>query len=135
MRGGFSGQYARAAASKFEAPGWLCTSATKSTAAAPASCAASALRHAVDGSDVTTPSNGLFDGVVTSEPSTAWRKALAAQEAGAAAVLFVADVHNHPGASNFEAAARAYWPEKPPRIPAYTLASWADRIRIPVAQI
>jgi len=79
--------------------------------------------------------NSPFDGVVTSEPSTAWRKALAAQEAGAAAVLFVADVHNHPGAANFEAAARAYWPEKPPRIPAYTLASWADRIRIPVAQI
>ena len=79
--------------------------------------------------------NSAFDGVVTSEPSAAWRKALAAQEAGAAAVLFVADVHNHPGAANFEAAARAYWPEKPPRILAYTLASWADRIRIPVAQI
>jgi Zn-dependent M28 family amino/carboxypeptidase len=79
--------------------------------------------------------NSPFDGVVTSEPSTPWRKALAAQEAGAAAVLFVADVHNHPGAANFEATARAYWPEKPPRILNYTLASWADRIRIPVAQI
>jgi Zn-dependent M28 family amino/carboxypeptidase len=79
--------------------------------------------------------NSPFDGVVTSEPSTAWRKALAAQDAGAAAVLFVADVHNHPGAANFEATARAYWPEKPPRILNYTLASWADRIRIPVAQI
>ena len=90
-----------------------------------------ALDHEPGERDPSSP----FDGVVTSEPSTAWRKALAAQEAGAAAVLFVADVHNHPGASNFEAAARAYWPEKPPRIPAYTLASWADRIRIPVAQI
>ena len=79
--------------------------------------------------------NSPFDGVVTSEPSTPWRKALAAQDAGAAAVLFVADVHNHPGATNFEATARAYWPEKPPRILNYTLASWADRIRIPVAQI
>jgi Zn-dependent M28 family amino/carboxypeptidase len=79
--------------------------------------------------------NSPFDGVVTSEPSTAWRKALAAQDAGAAAVLFVADVHNHPGAANFEAAARAYWPAQPPRILSYTLASWADRIRIPVAQI
>ena len=79
--------------------------------------------------------NSPFDGVVTSEPSTPWRKALAAQDAGAAAVLFVADVHNHPGAANFEATARAYWPEKPPRILNYTLASWADRIRIPVAQI
>jgi Zn-dependent M28 family amino/carboxypeptidase len=79
--------------------------------------------------------NSPFDGVVTSEPSAPWRKALAAQEAGAAAVLFVADVHNHPGTANFEAAARGYWPEKPPRILNYTLASWADRIRIPVAQI
>ena len=76
-----------------------------------------------------------FDGVVTSEPSTAWRKALAAQEKGATAVLFVSDVHNHPGATNFEATARAYWPEAPPRIKSYTLATWADRIRIPIAQI
>jgi peptidase M28-like protein len=76
-----------------------------------------------------------FDGVVTSEPSTAWRKALAAQDKGAVAVLFVSDVHNHPGAANFEAAARNYWPDKPPRILSYTLAAWADRIRIPVAQV
>jgi Zn-dependent M28 family amino/carboxypeptidase len=79
--------------------------------------------------------NSPFDGVVTSEPSTAWRKALAAQDKGAAAVLFVSDVHNHPGAANFDAVARNYWPEKPPRIPSYTLAAWADRIHIPVAQI
>jgi Zn-dependent M28 family amino/carboxypeptidase len=79
--------------------------------------------------------NSPFDGVVTSEPSAPWRKALAAQEKGAAGVLFVSDVHNHPGVANFEATARAYWPEKPPRILNYTLAAWADRIRIPVAQI
>jgi Zn-dependent M28 family amino/carboxypeptidase len=79
--------------------------------------------------------NSPFDGVVTSESSTAWRKALAAQEKGAAGVLFVSDVHNHPGPSNFEAAARTYWPGKPPRIQNYTLAGWADRIHIPVAQI
>jgi hypothetical protein len=79
--------------------------------------------------------NSPFDGVVTSEPSTAWRKALAAQDKGAIAVLFVSDVHNHPGAANFEATANNYWPEKPPRIQSYTLAAWADRIRIPVAQI
>ena len=76
-----------------------------------------------------------FDGVVTSEPSTVWRKALAAQEKGAVAVLLVSDVHNHPGAANFEAAARNYWPEKPPHLLSYTLAAWADRIHIPVAQI
>ena len=76
-----------------------------------------------------------FDGVVTSEWSTAWRKALAAQAKGAAAVMFVSDVHNHPGPANFEGAARNFWPEKPPRILNYTLAAWADRIRIPVVQI
>jgi Peptidase family M28/PA domain len=79
--------------------------------------------------------NSPFDGVVTSEWSTTWRKALAAQEKGAAGLLFVSDVHNHPGAGNFEATARNFWPDKPPRILNYTLATWADRIRIPVAQI
>jgi Zn-dependent M28 family amino/carboxypeptidase len=79
--------------------------------------------------------NSPFDGLVTSEPSTVWRKALAAQEKGAVAVLFVNDVHNHPGTANFEATARNYWPEKPPHLLSYTLASWADRIHIPVAQI
>jgi Zn-dependent M28 family amino/carboxypeptidase len=79
--------------------------------------------------------NSPFDGVVTSEPSTVWRKALAAQDKGAIAVLFVSDVHNHPDPANFDAAARAYWPETPPRILAYTLAAWADRIHIPVAQV
>ena len=79
--------------------------------------------------------NSPFDGVVTSEWSTTWRKALAAQEKGAAGVLFVSDVHNHQGAANFEAAAKNYWPQTPPRILNYTLAGWADRIRIPVAQI
>src|SRR5262245_16938837 len=74
--------------------------------------------------------NSPFDGVVTSEFSTAWRKALAAQEHGARAVLFVSDVHNHQGAANFEANARNTWPEKPPRILNYMLASWANRIRI-----
>jgi Zn-dependent M28 family amino/carboxypeptidase len=79
--------------------------------------------------------NSPFDGVVTSESSTVWRKALAAQAKGAIGVLFVSDVHNHPGAANFEAAARIYWPEKPPHLLSYMLAEWADRIRIPVAQI
>jgi Zn-dependent M28 family amino/carboxypeptidase len=79
--------------------------------------------------------NSPFDGVVTSEHSTPWRKALAAQEKGALAILFVSDVHNHPGVANFEAAARNAWPDKPPRILAYTLATWADRIHIPAAQI
>src|SRR5882672_10996330 len=79
--------------------------------------------------------NSLFDGVVTSESSTVWRKAFAAQEKGALAVLFVSDVHNHPDVASFEATARNYWPATPPRILNYMLAAWADRIRIPVAQI
>jgi Zn-dependent M28 family amino/carboxypeptidase len=79
--------------------------------------------------------NSPFDGVITSEPSTPWRKALAAEEKGAVAVLFVSDVHNHPDGANFDVAARNYWPDQPPRIPNYTLATWADRIHIPVAQI
>ena len=79
--------------------------------------------------------NSPFDGVVTSEPSTVWRKVLAAQEKGALAVLFVSDVHNHPDTGNFDATARNYWPETLPRIKNYMLASWADRIHIPAAQI
>ncbi len=76
-----------------------------------------------------------FEGVVTAEPAVAWRKALAAQEKGAAAILFVSDVHNHPDPANFEQAARNFWPAAPARIPNYTLATWADRIRIPAVQI
>ena len=79
--------------------------------------------------------NSPFDGVITSEWSTPWRKALAAQRKGALAVLFVADVQNHQEPANFEAVARSAWPEKPPRIPFYTLADWADQIHIPVAGI
>jgi Zn-dependent M28 family amino/carboxypeptidase len=79
--------------------------------------------------------NSPFDGIVTSEVSAPWRKVLAAQEHGAVGVLFVSDVHNHPGAANFEQAARTYWPATAPRIKSYTLAAWADRIHIPVAQI
>jgi hypothetical protein len=79
--------------------------------------------------------NSPFDGVVTSEWSTVWRKVLAAQEKHAVGVLFVADVDNHPTAPSFDATARNYWPEAPPRIKAYTLATWANRVHIPVAQI
>jgi hypothetical protein len=77
----------------------------------------------------------VFDGVVSAEPAVPFRKVLAAQEAGAIGVLFVADVHNHPGLQNFEAAAQAYWPATPPRIDRFFLADYMDRIRIPAAQI
>ncbi|MGO9464776.1 MAG: M28 family peptidase [Isosphaeraceae bacterium] len=76
-----------------------------------------------------------FDGVVMSEASSPFRKALVAQEKGAIGILFVSDVHNHPEAENFEAIARSAWPDNPPRIPRYTLQDWVDRIQIPAAQI
>jgi len=76
-----------------------------------------------------------FDGVVTAEAAVAIKKVLAAQAKGAVGVLFVADVHNHPEPLNFEAQARAFWPPQPPRIDRFTLAAWADRVRIPVAQV
>ena len=76
-----------------------------------------------------------FDGVVTAEPAVPFRKVLAAQEAGAIGVLFVSDVHNHPGELDFAAEARAYWPTAPPRIDRFFLASYLDKIRIPAAQV
>lgn len=76
-----------------------------------------------------------FEGVVTAEPATAWRKALAAQEKGAAGILFVTDSNNHPDPANFEQTARNTWPAEPARIKSYMLATWADRIHIPAAQI
>ena len=76
-----------------------------------------------------------FEGIVTAEPAAAWRKALAAQDQGAIGILFVRDIHNHPEPANFEQAARNFWPPNPARIPSYTLADWADRIRIPAIQI
>lgn len=76
-----------------------------------------------------------FDGVVTAEAAVPIKKVLAAQARGAVGVLMVADVHNHPAAINFEAQARAFWPPELPRIDRFTLASWADRVRIPVAQV
>jgi hypothetical protein len=94
--------------------------------------------------------NSPFEGVVTAEAAAQWRKALAAQQKGAAAILFVSDIHNHPEPANFEQSARNFWPATafdmaqaspeqrrgaPARIPNYTLATWTDRIRIPAAQI
>jgi Zn-dependent M28 family amino/carboxypeptidase len=76
-----------------------------------------------------------FDGLVTSEYASQLKKTLAAQDRGAAAVLFVADVHNHPGPENFDQAARSYWPTPEPRVGRFALGAWVDRVRIPAAQI
>jgi hypothetical protein len=79
--------------------------------------------------------NSTFDGVVSAEASAPMRKALLAQSKGAAGMLFVQDVHNHPGPLNFEATARATWPAQPPRMERMTLADWSDQGQIPTAQI
>jgi hypothetical protein len=79
--------------------------------------------------------NSPFDGLVRFEGSSPLRKALFAQARGAIGILFTRDLHNHPEPANFEGEARRYWPERPPRIPRYTLATWADKVRIPAAEI
>ena len=76
-----------------------------------------------------------FDGVVSAEAAVPFRKVLAAQEAGAIGVLFVSDVHNHPGPQDFAAEAQGYWPATPPRIDRFFLADYLNKIRIPAAQI
>jgi len=76
-----------------------------------------------------------FEGVVNSEYANQLRKTLAAQARGAAAVLFVADVHNRVGEEDFDAVTRAYWPTTPMRLPRYTLASWMQQVHIPAGQI
>lgn len=74
-----------------------------------------------------------FDGVVTSDAGGALRKAQAAQAAGAAGILYVSDVHNHPGAN--ATAGRNFWPQQPSRLGAYSLGAWMESIRIPAAQV
>lgn len=76
-----------------------------------------------------------FDGVVSSEASRDVRKALWAQERGAAGILFVTDVHNHPEPENFEEDAQSAWPAEPRRIERYMLAAWTEQVRIPAARI
>ncbi|MEW5916539.1 MAG: M28 family peptidase [Gemmatimonadota bacterium] len=80
-------------------------------------------------------SASVFDGLVTSEYANQLKKTVAAQEKGAAGVLFVSDVHAHPGPENFDASARFYWPSQPPRMERYLLGAWAEKVRIPSAQI
>jgi len=76
-----------------------------------------------------------FDGMVTSEASREWWKAIAAAERGAAAILFVRDVHNRPDTQNWPGAASNYWPEEPRRIENFSLPERLDRITIPAAYI
>ncbi len=74
-----------------------------------------------------------FDGVVTAEQSRAWRKALAAQERGAAGILFVRDVHNRAEDTEYMSAAENYW--RVGSRPRVTLETWMNRIEIPAARV
>jgi Zn-dependent M28 family amino/carboxypeptidase len=80
-------------------------------------------------------SSSRFDGVVSSEHASQLWKTLDAQARGAAAVLFVTDVHNRTGPEPFDSLTRAYWPATPMRLPRYLLASWVEQVRIPVGQV
>jgi hypothetical protein len=90
---------------------------------------------AIDHEPGETDPNSPFDGVVTSQVSDQLWKTLAAQEKGAAGILFVSDLHNHQNPTDFARAASSYWPAEPPRIPRYMLGAWVEKIRIPAAQI
>lgn len=76
-----------------------------------------------------------FDGVVTAEASRAWRKALRAQERGAAGILFVQDVHNRADQEDWDRTHQAAWPQEPRRIERYLLGDWVERLSIPAARI
>jgi hypothetical protein len=89
------------------------------------------LEHEPDERDPDSP----FDGLVTSEYGVALKKTLAAQARGAAGVMFVSDLHNHPNTPEFAGAAASYWPVEPPRVERYVLNAWAERVRIPAIEI
>ena len=90
----------------------------------------------LDGDPGANDPKSVFDGVVTSEYAGSLRKALSAQEHGAAAVLMVnAGSGDRAVVNSFPSSARTYWPVKPPHLEKYTLAAYANRIRIPVAQV
>lgn len=90
-----------------------------------------ALEHEPGEEDEASP----FEGVVFSEEGRTFRKILDAQERGAVGILFVKDVHNHPGLENFDEEADQYWPDESRRVDRFHLAAWLARIRIPAAQI
>jgi hypothetical protein len=76
-----------------------------------------------------------FDGLVTSEYANARKKALTAQNHGAAALLVVSTRGGAgPGRAGGGFAAN-YWPKTTPRIDRFQLSTDTDRIRIPVLQI
>ena len=76
-----------------------------------------------------------FDGEVPSEHARSVRKALEAQQRGAAARLLVADLHNHSIPRSLQEGMRTTWRGVPPRVPRYELGAWVDQVRIPVLRV
>ncbi|HUF47932.1 MAG TPA: M28 family peptidase, partial [Vicinamibacterales bacterium] len=80
-----------------------------------------------------------FDGVITSDAAGPLKKALAAQAAGAAGILFAPDVHNHPAAAGQRGGrggrGGGAWPTGPSRLGRYTLSDWMRQLRIPAARL
>ncbi|MBL8175921.1 MAG: M28 family peptidase [Bryobacterales bacterium] len=88
-----------------------------------------------DGEPGANDPKSRFDGVVSSESSNPIRKVLWAQSHGADGVLVVNPSHQENSRDSFPSAARSIWPDQPPHLERFTLATYANRIRIPVAQI
>ena len=76
-----------------------------------------------------------FHGVVASEYGRSRRKALEAQKRGAAAIVFVEDVHNHTPRGALTGLTPYIWPEQPRRTPRYQLSSSVNEIEIPAIRI
>jgi len=89
----------------------------------------------VDGDPGADDPKSRFDGVVQSDAGTPIRKAMAAQDSGAIAVLLVSAGRGDRARDSFPNSARSIWPDTPPHLERYTLATYAQRIQIPVAQI
>jgi hypothetical protein len=89
----------------------------------------------LDGEPAPDDPKSSFDGLVTSEYANNLRKTLEAQEQGATAVLIVNARVPGGRMRSFGTTAAAYWPAKSPHLERYTLATYANRIRIPAVQI
>ena len=79
--------------------------------------------------------NSSFDGTMLSEYSRSVRKALEAQQRGAAAILFTADIHNHSIGRSFSQRMSTTWPTDQVRVPRYHLGNWVNELRIPAVRI
>ncbi|GMV03996.1 MAG: hypothetical protein AMXMBFR53_02780 [Gemmatimonadota bacterium] len=74
-----------------------------------------------------------FDGLVTAHAAREWNKALAAQQHGASAILFVRDVHARADVDDWGAAHADAWPAEPRRIERFLLRPWVEAVTIPGA--